>query len=118
MYQVSGKVHYKDGSIPNAALSLVNFVPTKDSTAEVRPPATGPIQRDGTFAMFTRLHGDGVNAGEYAVVFNVAKNPMNPVSLLAPEYTNPNSSPYKVTVDRDISDLEYTIEPLPGGGEK
>jgi hypothetical protein len=114
MYQVRGKVHYKDGSIPQASVCLVNFVPAKDSKAEVRRNATGAIGPDGTFTMFTRVNGDGVNAGEYDVLFNVAKNPMAPVSLLLPKYTNHLSPPYKVTVDHRIDDLEYTIEPLPG----
>ena len=43
MYQVRGKVTNKDGSVPKAGIALVSFVPTKDSTAEVKRSATGPI---------------------------------------------------------------------------
>ncbi len=68
--------------------------------------------------MCTRVQGDGVFAGEYSVTFGVANNPMNPVSLLLPKYTDLNSPPYKITVDHNINDLEYTIEALPGGAAK
>ena len=64
--------------------------------------------------MYTRMTGDGVNAGEYKVLFNVAKNPMSPVSMILPKYTDSNSPPYTITVDQNIDNLEYTIEPLPG----
>ncbi len=116
MYQVSGKVKYKDGSIPKAPICLVNFVPAKDGKGEMRRNATGQIGPDGSFSMYTRVSGDGVNPGEYEVLFNVATNPMAPVSLLAPKYTDHTSPPYKVMVDRNISDLEFTIEPLSAGG--
>jgi hypothetical protein len=116
MYKVSGKVKLKDGSIPKASVCLVNFTPTKDSKAEVRRNATGAIGPDGSFTMNTRLPDDGVHAGEYSVVFNVAKNPMAPVSLLLPKYTDVHSPPYTVKVDHDINDLDYTIEALPGAG--
>jgi hypothetical protein len=68
--------------------------------------------------MFTRVNGDGVHPGEYAVLFCVASNPMNPVSLIPPQYSNPNSPPYKLVVDHDIDNLDYTIEPLPGAAGK
>jgi hypothetical protein len=116
MYQVSGKVLYKDGSVPRGGVAVVNFTPTKDSKAEFRRNASGAIGPDGSFTMFTRVSGDGVNAGEYGVVFNVAKGPMDPTSLILPKYSNTTSPPYKVLVDHNISDLEYSIEPLPGVG--
>src|SRR4051812_47439541 len=116
MYQVSGKVTYKDGSVPRAGICLVSFAPTKESEAKVRRNATGAIGPDGSFTMFTRVNGDGVYAGEYAVLFTVANNPMAPVSLLSPKYTDLASPPFKVTVDHNINDLEYTIEPLSAGG--
>ena len=85
MYQVRGKVTNKDGSVPKAGIALVSFVPTKDSTAEVKRSATGPIAPDGTFSMSTRLSGDGVNAGDYNVVFNIAKSPVDPTPLVLPQ---------------------------------
>jgi hypothetical protein len=113
-YQVSGKVHYKDGSIPKAAIAVVTFQPAKDSTAEVRQAASGAISADGTFEMYTRELGDGVYAGDYVVVFNIAKAVMDPQPLVIEKYRNPAMSPYKQKVDRNITDLDFTIEPLPG----
>jgi hypothetical protein len=116
MYQVSGKVKYKDGSIPSAPICLVGFTPSKDN--EMRRNATGAIGPDGSFTMVTRVQGDGVYAGDYSVTFGVGNNPMKPVSLLLPKYTDLASPPYKITVDHNIRDLEYTIEALPGAGAK
>jgi hypothetical protein len=116
MYQVSGKVKYKDGSIPTGGLCLVSFVPTKDSKAEVRRPATGAIGADGSFTMFTRTNNDGVYAGEYKVLFNISKSPMNFVSLVSPKYTDVGSPPYTVVIDGNKSDLDFTVEPPSGAG--
>jgi hypothetical protein len=114
MYQVSGKVKFKDGSAPKAPVCLVNFIPLKDGKGEGRRNATGPIGPDGSFTMYTRVGGDGVFPGDYAVVFNVANNPMAPVSILDPKYTDASTPPYKLSVDRNLNDLVFTIEPLSG----
>jgi hypothetical protein len=114
MYQVSGKVHYKDGSVPRGGVSLVNFRPTKESTAEVRQGASGAIGPDGSFTMYSRVSGDGVYAGDYAVTFTVIKGPMDPTSLILPKYNNSSTPPFTITVDENKTDLDYEIEPLPG----
>src|SRR4051812_48556310 len=71
MYQVRGKVIYKDGSVPTGTLAIVLFSPSPDSTAMVRKSASGPIGPDGSFEMVTRVPGDGVHHGEYGVIFRV-----------------------------------------------
>jgi hypothetical protein len=114
MYQVSGKLHYKDGSLPKAGIAMITFMPSKDSTAEMRRNASGTIGPDGSFTMSTRVAGDGVYAGDYNVLLNVIKSPVDPTSLVLPKYYDPNDPPYRVTVDQDITGLEYTMEPLPG----
>jgi hypothetical protein len=114
MYQVSGQVLYKDGTVPKGGVAVVNFKPTKESNAEVRNGASGAIGADGTFSMFSRMSGDGVYAGEYAVTFTVIKAPMDPTSLILPKYSSSSNPPYKVLVDHNIEDLKYQIEPLPG----
>jgi hypothetical protein len=114
MYHVSGKVLYKDGSVPRGGVAVVSFMPTKESTAEVRQAASGAIGPDGSFSMFSRVAGDGVYAGDYAVTFTVLKAPMDPRPLILEKYRSIALTPYKVTVDRDIDDLSYEIEPLPG----
>jgi hypothetical protein len=88
--------------------------PTAESTAEIRKGATGAIMPDGSFELFTVKPGDGVYEGDYDVTFAVLKGPMDPTPLIAPKYMNPQTSGYKVTVDGNIDDLEFQIEPLPG----
>jgi hypothetical protein len=120
MYKVTGKVTYKDGSVPKGGVCSVQFLPTANTTAQVRKGASGAISPDGTFEMHTRAPGDGVNAGDYGVTFAIWQSPTDPRSLIPPKYSNPATSGYKITVDKDISDLKFEIEPLPGavGGSK
>jgi hypothetical protein len=114
MSEVSGKVFYKDGTVPQAAVCVVRFEPTDTSTAEIRKGASGAIEPDGSFKLFTRRPDDGVYHGEYAVTFGVYKAVTNMTSLIADKYTRADTTPYKVTVDGDIDDLKFEIEPLPG----
>jgi len=91
----------------------VNLEPTVDSPAEIRKAASGQISKeDGSFELYTRKPGDGVFLGEYAVVFAVWKGPMEPVSLIDEKYTNSTTTPYHVTVDQDMHELVFELEPL------
>src|SRR5437762_1657992 len=74
MYHASGKVTYKDGSVPKGILAVVTFIPTGDSSATVRKGASGAIGPDGSFEMVTRMPGDGVNRGEYGVTFRILRD--------------------------------------------
>jgi hypothetical protein len=113
--RIRGKVHFKDGTIPHGELAIVTFGPQKDSTAQVRKAATGVIDpTDGSFEMNTRKAGDGVNFGDYMVMFNVVKSMKDPKLVIAEKYTEPTSTPYKITVDGDRSDLDYEVEPATG----
>src|SRR5438132_166042 len=69
-YHVSGKVLYKNGSVPKGGIAVVTFTPAKDSTAEMRRVASSAIGPDGSFDMYTRQSGDGIYAGDYVVSFN------------------------------------------------
>jgi len=109
--QVSGKVTYPDGSIPQGGVRVVQFIPTDDTPAEIRKGASGAIQDDGSFTMATHKPGDGVYHGKYIVTFSVWKAPREPVSLIKEEYTQAGTSPYTVVVDGNKSDLEFEIEP-------
>jgi len=114
MAQVKGKVLYKDGSVPQGAVNVVRFWPTKDSTAGVRKGAAGEIGPDGSFELWTRTAGDGVYLGEYVVTFAVQKSAMDfNSSLILPKYVNSSTSPYTVTITDDVDDLKFEIEPLP-----
>lgn len=114
MYQVSGRVLYKDGSVPKGGVAVVRLQPTTESTAEIRKGASGGIAPDGSFELFTRVPGDGVYEGQYDVTFLVQKGVMDATPLIQAKYMNPQTSGYNVTVDRDIDDLKFEIEPLPG----
>jgi hypothetical protein len=113
MYQVKGKVTYKDGSVPKGILAIVNFTPAPNSSATIPKGATGAIESDGSFEMVTRRSGDGVHHGEYSVTFRVLRD-ANGTSLVSPKYGSLNPPPFTVKVDRDISDLNYEIEKAEG----
>jgi len=110
--QVSGKVLYKDGSVPKGGVCVVRFEPAADSPAEIRKTATGSIEADGSFQLSTQKPGDGIYLGKYNVTFAVWKAPREPVSLVKEIYTNPATTPYHVTVEDDMDDLSFEIEPL------
>lgn len=111
MVQVSGKVKYKDGSPIEGAVRMVRFEPSENSNAEVRKPATGQIQDDGSFKMLTLKPGDGVYKGEYTVAFSILTKPMNGEWLIKEEYRSAEATPFKVKVDRARDDLVFEIEP-------
>ena len=110
MAQVSGKVLYKDGTVPKGGVCVVRFEPTADTPAVIRKVATGSIEPDGSFNLSTQKPGDGVYLGKYNVTFAVWKAPREPVSLIKGVYTNSASTPYHVTVDGNMSNLAFEIE--------
>ena len=117
MYQVSGKVHYKDGSVPTAPVCLVRFEPAPDSSAPIRKSASGAIDpKDGSFTLYTRKPGDGVYPGDYRVAFTLCKSATDTKPLIPDKYAYANQSPFKITVDGNKTDLQYEIEPPTGAG--
>lgn len=113
MVQVSGQVLYKDGTVPKGGVCVVQFQPATDSPATIRKAASGEIREDGSFEAYTRKPGDGVIIGKYDVTFAVWKGPMQPVSLIDVKYTRAETTPYHITIDDDVSDLKFEIEPIP-----
>jgi hypothetical protein len=63
---VTGAVKYADGSHIQFENGMVLFQPT----AEGRP-ASGSLEKDGSFTMMTEKPGDGVAPGRYKVVLKV-----------------------------------------------
>jgi hypothetical protein len=114
MSTVTGTVKFTDGTVPQGAVALVQFQPSESSTAEVRKGATGPINPDGTFEMYTRQPGDGVHNGEYVVTFLVRKTVFDTNSLVDSKYVTPHTTPLKVQVDGSTDDLNFEIERAPG----
>lgn len=116
MVQVRGKVLNKDGSVPKGGIRVVRFEPTQDSTALVRQVASGQIGDDGTYELFSKRPGDGVNIGKYNVTFTFWKGPHEPGSLVLEKYTASATTPYKdILVDHDQDDLNFQVEPLAAG---
>jgi hypothetical protein len=111
-YQVSGRAQYKDGSPLTGGVRIIRLEPTDDTTAEIRKVAQGTIADDGTFEMYTRKPGDGVIAGKYWVTFTVMDKPMGGKSLIPPEYTTGESSPFEIVVDDDKAELLFELEKL------
>jgi hypothetical protein len=117
MVQVKGTVHNKDGSVPKAGVAVVRFEPTLDSKAEIRKGASGSIQSDGSFEVWTRKPGDGIYVGQYDVTFAIQKGVMDSTPMVQPMYTSKATTPYKnITIDQDKSDFKFQVEPLTGAG--
>jgi hypothetical protein len=113
--QVSGTVLMKDGSIPQGGVRVVQFVPAKDSTAEIRKGASGEIRDDGSFVAYTRKPGDGVFLGKYDVTFSVWKSAMDSTPLVDPKFSRASTTPFHVTVEDDVDNLKFELEPAPAG---
>ena len=112
MYHVKGHVFYKDGTVPAGAIRVVIFRPSKDSP--VHKAASGAIDPDGSFEMWTKTTGDGVTQGQYDVGFTILKAPHDSTPLIKDEYATPGGAAGSITVDHNIDDLKFVIEPLPG----
>lgn len=113
--QVSGRVVYKDGTIPAGGVCVVEFVPAADSPAKVRKAARGDIQSDGWFEAYRRKPGDGVFLGKYDVTFAIWKDAKVPVSSVDAKYTKASTTPIHVTIEDDVNDLSFEIEPTQAG---
>jgi hypothetical protein len=111
-YQVSGQVKYSDGSPITGGVRIIRFEPTDDTTAKIRKAASATIAEDGSFEAFTRRPGDGVFAGKYAVTFSVLTQPLGGTSLIPDYYTDARSTPFKLDVDGDKTDLDFKLDKL------
>jgi hypothetical protein len=108
--QVSGRVAYKDGQPMKGLIRIIRFEPTTDTTATVQKAASSEIADDGSFQLYTRIPGDGVYLGRYAVTFTVLSGATGGQFLVKPEYTQAESTPYIVDVEGDMSGLTFEIE--------
>ncbi len=97
--------------MPNAGVRYIRFECTADTGAAVRKGASGIINDDGSFELFTRRPGDGVNYGTYAVTFAIFPGVMDQRSLVPAEYTSSATTPYKkIVVDKNLDNLEFEID--------
>lgn len=117
--RVTGRVTFVDGTVPQGAVCVVRFQPAADSTATIRKAASADIQKDGLFEAYTRNPGDGVFVGKYDVTFSVLQDVTNSASsLIDPKYTKAKTTPYHVTIDGDVDDLKFELEPVAASAKK
>jgi hypothetical protein len=109
--QVSGRVQYKGGKPIEAGIRVIRFEPAAGSSAAVRKTASGNIEPDGSFELFTRKPGDGVPLGKYTVTFTILSGATGGESLIKPEYNTAEATPFTEQIDTDRNDLLYEIEP-------
>jgi hypothetical protein len=110
--QVAGKIDMKDSSLQNAGIRMVRFEPTTDTPSATRKGASGVIEKDGSFKVYTRRPGDGIQLGKYAVTFAFFRGAMDQKSLIPAKYTTAATTPYQVVIDRDRDDLNFEIESM------
>ena len=108
---VAGKIDFKNNSVQNAGIRMVRFEPTADTNATIRKGASGTINEDGSFELYTRRPGDGIYVGKYAVTFAVFRGAMDQRPLIPKKYTSAATTPYQVVIDQDRGDLKFEIEP-------
>jgi hypothetical protein len=113
--QVRGKVVCKNAALPESAIRIVRFEPTADSSAAIRKGASGVINDDGSFELYTRKPGDGVHIGKYAVTFVFYKGAMDHTSPIAKKFTSAATTPYRIVVEDDVDNLEFEIETIGAG---
>jgi len=107
-------VQYKDGTPPSGAVCVVRFQPAGDSKAQIRKAASADIEKDGWFDAYTRKPGDGVFLGKYDVTFSVLGDVTDSSSsLIDPKYTKASTTPHHVTIEDDVTDLVFELEPMP-----
>jgi hypothetical protein len=108
--QVRGKVVFKNGSMPKAGIRMVRLEPALDTSATIRKGASGSINEDGTFDIYTLRPGDGVYLGQYAVTFTFLKSFTEQKQMIANKYTKAATTPYHLNLERNTDDLEYELE--------
>jgi hypothetical protein len=113
---VKGKVTFK-GIEPNTQIKNIGFLPTADSTAEIRKGASSAIGADGSYELWTRKPGDGIYVGEYDVIIIVSKSATDQTSLIPPKYATRTTTPFKnVKIDKSMDDLNFEVDMAAGAG--
>lgn len=101
---VSGMVTYKGAPVPEATIMLY--------PVQGRKPASGRTDADGKFTLTTFNKDDGALPGEHQVTVNAFQSTPEGVSMKSSipiKYSNPSSSPLKVTVAEGDADLKLEL---------
>jgi len=114
LYQVKGKVVYKDGAdVSVLAGGKVLFDPADPEMEKVS--ARGEIQQDGSFAMSTYKNGDGVRPGKYLVMvapppFFAKRRGQETPRLLDERFQSFAASGLEIAVTSPIDDYTVTVQ--------
>jgi len=117
LHQVSGTLTHNGKPLPDM---VVQFTPVADTKGSI-----GTTDSDGKFTLKFSPKESGVTAGEHVV--HVAYEPEDPDMLVAAQagefaklpanvrdvlkkYSDPQTSPCKVVIDGDTSDLEVKLD--------
>jgi hypothetical protein len=108
--KVSGKVKYKDGSIPTGEVAVIRFEPVNPGPGS--KAASSGINPDGTYSLTTMDPNDGAFPGDYKVTFTVkAKYDATSPNMVAPQYATAATTPLNATVKvGDKNEHNFEIE--------
>ncbi len=96
LHEVTGTVKFQDGTVPSGEMATITFVPADPMEGK---GASGNIESDGSFELWTLTQGDGgAMAGDYHVTLNVIKGYPRPRSMVAKKYTDLEDTPLNATV--------------------
>lgn len=109
LYEVTGTVKFEDGSVPQAEMSTITFVPAVPMQGKA---ASSNIEPDGSFDLWTITQGDGgALAGDYFVTLNVIDGYPDGRSVVLQKYTDFQETPLKATVKPDEPNhFDFRIE--------
>lgn len=110
LHQAAGTVKFEDGSVPQGEMSTITFVPTNAMEGK---GASGTIEADGSFQLWTLEPGDGgALAGDYRVTLSVTKGYPNLQHLVARQYTDLSATPLTATVVAgEKNHFDFVVEP-------
>lgn len=109
LHPVSGTVKYPDGSIPQGEMATITFVPKNAMDGK---GASGTIEPDGTFQLWTLEPGDGgALAGDYRVTLSVTNGYPNLKHQVAREFTDLRDTPLDATVVAgEDNEFDFVVE--------
>ncbi len=115
MEQVSGKVAFTDGAMPKGEIATIRFEPIAGTNAPGQSKgASGDIQPDGTYQLYSMNKGDGAFIGEYRVCFTFLKTYVGRESQVDAKFTAAGTTPLRAKVaagGKNKFDFEVTRAP-------
>jgi hypothetical protein len=106
---VTGTVKYSDGSVPQGDVATITFQPA--TSGPDTKGASGTIRADGSFSLTTVKPNDGALPGEYVVTVHVIKGYPGGRSVVAANYTKPDTTPLKAPVEsRGENRFDFVVD--------